>query len=356
MPKRVLLNGFLVDVEVPSEERLTTHVNVTLFTEATHLIWVGEMQDLMADFDQAYREQYGKRQFGRGRSVRVRYVKAPDGSQIKVAECQPYPSMLINRLKETRKQVYATLNSYCLILQEEKIGKMIRKVYFLPATLAPQLMNEIEDQNKVIDTIQRSLVEFENTVHFAKVMTHIKKAVPSMELHARLPHIRVAPVPLSLSKSFFESYLEDEGKKAVVELDENRKRGIDLLRVELEQRREQMINAINKNLQQRLVTYVQDVEEAVKQFIANGRSRKKVSKRFTRLIELVENVGADKAPFEAVKGVYEALETTDKAALARAIDNLATSFGLQASTDQMATIKTVSNKVRGKSMLLMTIE
>ena len=141
---KVLINGFLIEVEVPSEERLTVHVNLTpIAGEATHLVWVGEMQDLMSSIDQTYRNQFGKRKFGRGRSVRVRYVKAPDGSQIKIADCQPYPSLLINRLKEIRKKVYASLNSYCLILQEEKIGRMVRNPYCSTKTNTPNTENTV---------------------------------------------------------------------------------------------------------------------------------------------------------------------------------------------------------------------
>jgi hypothetical protein len=357
MQKKILLNGFLIDVEVPSEERLTVHVNLTTMVGyATHLTWVSEMQDLMSRIDQTYRERYSKRRFGRGRSVRVRYVKAPDQTQIKIAECQPYPSIFINQLKEVRKQVYAILNTYCLILQEEKVGRMTRKVYFLPATFAPQLMVEIDNQNKRLETIQKHLTSFETTSYFASVLTQIQKAMPKMEFKSSIPHIRVAPVPLSLSRKFFESYVEDEAKKAIEEVDDAKRRGLELLKNEMERRREEMITAINKNLQDKLVGFIQDTEEAVKQFLTTGRARKKASTRFAKLVDLVDNVGADKKPFEALSNVYAALESKDKTAISNAVAELANTFGMQASGDTLANLKAVSTKARGKSMLLMTID
>lgn len=57
--ERVILNGFLIDVEVPSEERMAIRIDIT--HTPTHLTWISEVQDLLATIDQEYREKYSKR-------------------------------------------------------------------------------------------------------------------------------------------------------------------------------------------------------------------------------------------------------------------------------------------------------
>ncbi|MHA1742760.1 MAG: hypothetical protein ACTSV6_00750 [Candidatus Heimdallarchaeota archaeon] len=351
--ERVILNGFLIDVEVPSEERMAIRIDIT--HTPTHLTWISEVQDLLATIDQEYREKYSKRKSGRGRSVRVRYTKTAEGTQMKIAEFHPYPSFFINKLKELRKQIYELLNTYCLILSEQRVGRMIRKVYFLPMSLVPQLMNEIDQRNKKLAELNQLIQEYEQTDLFMEVHRLLKKIGVERTIHVEIPPVRVAPVPLSLSRKFFEEYLEEEAKKALKEIDEKKKHGLELLHQELERRRKEMIEAINQNLKQKFVEFVQAAEQAVAQFLASGKSRKRISKKFEKLVQLAENVGA-KEPFNALQEVFVALENQDVEAVASAVENLTNSLNVPVTDDPVENLKAVSNVLKKKSLLLLTID
>jgi len=76
-----------------------------------HADWVSSLQDLLRTIDQDYRERHGIKRRSLGRSVRVRYVKDEEGNQRKVSLFHPYPSLIVNALKELRRQVYDALNT-----------------------------------------------------------------------------------------------------------------------------------------------------------------------------------------------------------------------------------------------------
>ena len=120
-----------------------------------------------------------------------------------------------------------------------------------------------------------------------------------------------------------------------------------------------MINAINESLAKKLATFISEAEEAVKQFTQYGRSRKRTSaltKRFAKLTELVESVGADPAPFKALNQVFEALAKDNKKEISEAVNALASSVGAPVSEEPLETIKAASKIVQGKSLLLLTID
>jgi len=191
--ERVVINGFLLDCEVPSEERLTMRVDLSRMPGYKHVDWVSSLQDLLRAIDQDYRERHGIKKRSRGRSVRVRYVKDEEGNQRKVALFQPYPSLIVNALKELRRAVYGTLNMHCIILQEERVGRMKRKLYFLPAGAAPKLMAQIEEFNKRLEGIKSETRMFENSKDFQSIMEHVKEAGDAVEeFHPDLSRIRVS--------------------------------------------------------------------------------------------------------------------------------------------------------------------
>jgi len=76
-----------------------------------HADWVSSLQDLLRTIDQDYRERHGIKRRSLGRSVRVRYVKDEEGNQRKVSLFHPYPSLIVNALKELRRQVFDALNT-----------------------------------------------------------------------------------------------------------------------------------------------------------------------------------------------------------------------------------------------------
>ena len=375
---RVIISGYLVDLDVPSEERLATHVDLTGLAGYRHIDWVGALQDLLRNIDAEYRreklgkeEKTGDRQLHRGRSVRVQYVKDAQGQQRKVASFQPYPSLIVNHLKELRRKVYDALNENCLILQEEKVGRMKRKLYFLPANLSAEIMLHVEELNNLLEGLKIDVKEFEGSHGFEAVKDHIKEAGFALNgFHADLSTIKLSPVPLSLSKDFYEQYLEEEKRKAVTEvnekrsqalteLDENRRRGLLALEKEVQRKRQEMLDALKHDLQEKFASTITLAEEAVKSILRGDKTGSRTAaKRYGKFIELVESVGVeyDAKPFKALSEVFSAAGSKDNNALTCAVGKLAESLGITSTGDPARDIEFAAKAARGESLMLFTIE
>jgi len=358
---RVLINGFLIDVEVPSEERLTMHVDLSRMPGYMHVDWVSSLQDLLREIDQDYREAKGCRRTSCGRSVRVRYVKADNGDQRKVAQFQPYPSMIVNALKELRRAVYETLNTHCIILQEERVGRMKRKLYFLPASSAPELMSAMEKFNERLEELKAEAAEFEESTSFRQIIEHVKESGEEIaDFHPDLSRIKISPVPLSLSRRFFEQYLEEERRKALMEVDEARRRGLEALEREMEARRREMLRAIQNDLNRRFASLLEATEQAVKSF-SRARSRRKgviLKKRFDNLLSLIEGVGVEfnDRPFKALAFVLEAVGSGDVGSVTKSVNELAESLGVEPTGSLERDMEVAVKAVKGESLLLYAID
>jgi len=358
--ERVLIQGFLVDVDVPSEERLAIQVDVSAMSDAEHMRWVRELQDILTAVDASYRiAASGRKGAPRRRGVRVRYVKDESGRQVKTATFHPYPSLLINQLKNIRHNVYDALNRYCLILQEERIGRMKRKLYFLPSSLAPELMAEIGEVNKRLEELKADISEFEGTGDYEEIMRHVARAgVEQSNIRANLATIKVSPVPLSLSKSFFASFLEEERKRVLFEIDERRREGLAALEREIERRRQEMIEALRNDLQSRFATIVAAAEEAVKAAAGGRVKARAAAKQFRNLMNLIEGIGVDfdRNPLMALSNVLSAIGLGDSSAIKSAVNELAESLGVQPSGDPVRDMEVASRVARGKPLMLLTID
>jgi hypothetical protein len=359
--ERILVRGFLIDVDVPSEERLMMHIDLSSLPGYKHVDWVSSLQDLLRRIDTEFREKVGKNStVAPKRSVRVRYVKGEDGVQRKVAAFHPYPSMLINRLKTIRHDVYALLNRSCLVLQEEKIGRMKRKLYFLPSSLAPELMVEIEGANARLEQLKLHIAEFEETDSYRSIMDHVAKALETgvEPPRADLGAIKVSPVPLSLSKRFFADFLEEEERKALLEIDERKREGLAALEREIERRRQEMIEALRKGLQERFAAIVASAEEAVKKAVGRRVKARVAAKQFKDLMNLIEGIGVefDRDPLMALSNVLSAVGLGDSSAIKSAVSELAESLGVQPSGDPVRDMELASRVARGKPLMLLTID
>ena len=360
---KILTQGFLVDVDVPSEERLAVHVDVSGLSDVGHMAWVRALQDLLRSIDVSYKiavtgKVDSKLQLRR-RSVRVRYIKDESGRQVKVATFHPYPSMLVNKLKGIRHRVYDLLNKNCLILQEERIGRMKRKLYFLPANLAADVMAGIGEINCHLRALTNEIADFEDSVSFKEIMAHISKTGREYAFKANLQQIRVSPVPLSLSKEFFMEFLEEEKRKALAEVDERRRIGLEELEREIQRKREEMLEALKRDLQSRFASILAITEEAVKAAMKGGKaSGQAAAKRLNELSNLIKSVGVefDPRPMESLGNVLSAINSRNAEALREAVMELAESLGLQPSGDVVRDMELASRAAGGKSLLLLTID
>ena len=355
---RVIVNGFLLNYSVPSEERLTVHVDLTCMPGYKHVDLINSLQDLLTEIDIRYREEKGCKREGKGRSVKARYIKDPDGMRRKILLFQPYPSMIVNGLKELRRQVYDVLNTHCIILQEESVGRMKRKLYFLPANMATTLMAEMSGLNEKLEEIKNDVEIFEASKDFNLVFNHLKQGgVETEDFNPDFSTIRLSPIPLSLSKDFYEQYLEEERKRALTSVDEARKRGLDALEQEIETKRRDMLEAIQRDLKQKFTVLLEAAEEAVKN-LNRGRRSPLLKRKFEHLVSLVEDVGVqfDDKPFKSLGNVLEAVEKRDATTLVKSVNDLVESLGFQPTGNPERDMNLAAKAVRGESVLLFTIE
>lgn len=363
--ERVLINGFLIDCDIPTEERLTLVVDITPLLR--HVEWISSLQDLLRDIDDAYRiKVFGEAKKPSKKTVKVRYVKDPEGRMRKVASFHPYPSTLVNRFKEIRRSVYSLLNNYCIVLQEERAGRVIKKVYFLPAPSAAGLMADIDLLNERLSGLWREIADFEKTEDFKRVMEHVREAAPGFRGFSAQPsRIRVSPVPLTLSRDFYQRFLEEEEARVMREIEEARVRGIaeveemrikglEALERELEQKRMEMLSAIERDLKQRFSRILEEIDKAIREM--NARKVKAVKKHVEAMGRLVEGLGLIEEPVKAAGKVLEAVEKKDIASLVRAAADLAASFGVKPTGNIERDLEAAKKAASGGSLWLLTID
>lgn len=374
--ERVLINGFLIDCDIPTEERLTLIVDLSEMYGYSHIDWISEMQDLLRGVDDRYRmDLFGEVRQPSKRTIKVRYVKTHDGRMRKVASFYPYPSTIINRFKEVRRGVYSLLNTYCIILQREKVGKIVKKIYFLPASSAAEFMAQIDTLNAQLDEVWRDVAEFEGEDDFRRIMEHVKKAVPNFEGFSVKPsQIKVSPVPLSLSRSFYEEFLEEEKAKIIkeiaemeeksrveveearrrslAEIEETKMRGLKALEREIEERRREMLSAIERDLKQRFSAVLEELEKIVA--ARNANRARSLRRKVSAISRLVEGLGFFEEPVKAAEAVLKAVE--DKGNIEAAVAELARSLGVEPSGSLERDLEAAKRAASGRSLWLLTIE
>jgi len=256
--RHVSVNGFLVDVNCPTEERLSVRIDVTNLPN--HLTFLSVLQDRI----NAVNANYSKR--ARPRRCTVRYYKERDEDgkerERKLLEFSPYPSPVINTLKEARNKLYAALREHCLILASEKVGAQSRHLFFLPAGKAPDLELEAHAINAGLKILQEKIKSFEASSDARSITDYVAQVQP-IELRAVIGSASVNPVPFSLDRDFIEGFVED-ARRSLVEIDTKREEGLKALEVELEERRRKMLAELEQSMKEKVVSVLDQLEAAMK--------------------------------------------------------------------------------------------
>jgi len=150
--------------------------------------------------------------------------------------------------------------------------------------------------------------------------------------------------------------LEEERRKALVEIDEARRRGLEALEREIEAKRREMLEAIERDLRGRFATLLEATERAVKNL--NRRGAKILRRNFDSLLNLVGDIGVefDERPFKALGSVLEAAEDRDPDALIKSVNELAESLGIEPTGNPERDLNMAVKAVKGESLLLFTLE
>jgi len=257
--RHIPVSGFLVDVSCPTEERLSVRVDVTSLPN--HLAFLYGLQDII----NAVNANYSRR--AKPRVCTVRYYKEKDRegkeTQRKILEFSPYPSPIINTLKEARERLYAALRQHCLILASEKVGSQKRHLFFLPSGKAADLELEVQNINAALRTLQEKVVEFEASEDARSITEYVAQVQP-IELRAVIGSASVNPVPFSLDRQFVEAFVED-ARRSLAEIDARREAGLRALEAELEERRRKMLSELEQSMKEKVLAVLDQLEGAIKE-------------------------------------------------------------------------------------------
>jgi len=257
-PRQITVNGFLVDVNCPTEERLTLRIDITNLPN--HLAFLYGLQDLI----NAINANYSKKARPRACTVRYYKIRGDDGkeSQRKILEFSPYPSPMINALKEARNELYLAIRRHCLVLASEKIGAQNRHLFFLPAGKASELEAEVQEINAFLKDLQGKIDSFESSGDAKSIMEYVAQVQP-IKLAAVIGNAKINPVPFSLDRKFLESFVED-ARRSLAEIDAKKEEGLRALEAELEERRKKMLSELEQSMKEKVLSVLDHLETTIK--------------------------------------------------------------------------------------------
>ena len=303
--KPVVVEGFLLNCHTPTEERLNVVFDCSEMSWARYRDTIIKLQDLLAEIDDAY-----KRREGRGRSLGARYRRLSYGDKVsrrRILKFIPYPNRFANILRNVRREVYQQINSTCMVLQRMQFGAYRHNIYLLPYPRAPSFMTYIEEQNKIIDGLNREIEEFRETSFFRKIKEVLEDAglnPDGLNDELSLPRITVDLTPLRLDASIIEEFVEAKYRRVFEKISEEEKRGLEALQRELEnKRRELVINAV-ENLRDQ-------INGIVKRMLAKRKLRG-VKQELERLRSLASDVGLEAVASTVIDPLIETVENPER--------------------------------------------
>jgi len=300
----VILEGFLLDVSSPDSEALSITVDCTRLSGERYLALIRELEDVLSEMDRAYAEREV-----RGRSLRGRYRRhlvADRTVRTRRLTLIPYPSNVVNLPGNMRRSLYQEVNRRCLVLQRDVYGRRRRVVYLLPFAQAPELMLYVDELNKELEKLNEELRKLRQS-EVPKVLSTLDKygvqdplfqwveKVPT-ELH----EFSISPRPVRLDPSIIDQL------PAVKEhLEEEKQRGLQLLREELETQRRTLVTEAITNLRRQI--------EAIASALAEARRKPEYARaELERIRTLAESAGLRALNTAVIDPVIEAIEHPEK--------------------------------------------
>ena len=301
--KPIIVEGFLLSVSVPTEERLSVTVNASKIGWDRYRRLIYTLQDHLAVIDDAY-----KKRETRGRGVGARYRRISQQRRTRTLRFIPYPSRFANILRTIRRDLYFEVNSRCLVLNMMQFGYFKRNIYLLPYNQAPAFMAYVEERNKEIEDLNRQIAEFRKTGYFKDIRDILSGSGLDPNVlngGVKIPRISVDLTPLRLDPSVVEEIIETKYKRVFERISEEEKRGLEALRRELESKRRELVVKSIESLRSKL-------DEIVKNIVA-GKKLKDVKKELERLRSLASDVGLEAVANTVIRPLIEVTEDPSKA-------------------------------------------
>lgn len=298
---KVVVEGFLLSVHVPTEGRLSVVIDASGLSWDSYRNLVTELQDKLAEID----EEYALRD-ARGRGLGARYRRVSVGkvvSRRRVLSFIPYPSRFANILRTIRRDVYERIGRDCLVLQVMSSGRFRHNLYLLPFANAPSFMAFINRVNERIDSLNKEILGFRGSRWYAEIKSIIgsyglDSAVIDSEVI--IPSVSVDVTPLQLDPTVIERVIEERYKKVFEKISAEEKAGLERLRIELEKKRREVVIKAIESLRS-------EINEVVKRIIA-GKRLKDVKKDIERLRKMAHDVGLEAIATTVLTPLLEVVE------------------------------------------------
>lgn len=345
-PKRVVVEGYLLDFMIPTEERLSVSLDVTaIATEPKYGRFRTGLEELMEQIDQAH----AKRET-RGRSLKGRYrlqdVAGKRGER-KILRFSPFPSVMANRLRSLRRDWYEALHKYSIILargKETATGYVrTRCLYMVPKAKAKPLMTVVKRMNKEIDKLNKTLEKYERGKDYTEVRRWVQK-MTKLDIgvnHTMIPHIDLGLYEVGMASGIVETYTKGKRKEALKTLQKAREKGLDDIQREVERTKHTMVEQAITDIQGRLGTCLTTLAEATAKKLTARRALT-LKKRVGELQNLADSAGVGYFVAEATKNtltLIDAFEAKDQEKIREAAEIVAKEAGISASKDPLETLK-----------------
>jgi len=279
----VIIEGFIIDFYVPSEELLNITVDVSRIARSHYMDFKEQLEDMLRDIDEKWAERKTRR-----RTLRARYTTLPNKVRSRILRFTPYPSRFSNELKTFRANWYKALRTNTLILGKIPLTYSARNLYLVPLEKAPDLVLAKDEFNLQLKRLRKEVRRYERTKDFEAVFSYLNENLRERveKVECELPDMHLDLHQIRLDPAVFERYVESKGKEVLRKLDEERREAFQRLRNEVEETRRRVIEIALTDLQSRLgaVMKVLTVE------LLNLDVAKKLRKNIEEIKSLAESV------------------------------------------------------------------
>ena len=342
----ILLKGFIVDPYCPGVSRLTVTIDVTGMPRGALEDWARKVARVLSEVDAKYSS---RPESVRGRTVRARLIHVGD-EQRKVVRVMYYPSTIANRLRNIKDRLYGeVIPRHCIVLGRSAE----RRLYFLPAKMAPSLLSAVDELNRRLEGLRRMCREYEESGDYEDVMGVLSEFAPSLREappRARIPDVRVNLVPLSLSDELLREVLEERAARAMREIDEARRREMERIREEMERTRAALIAEAAMDLQSRIAEVLRRLGSYARGKMTRERLRA-LREDLREVEELAASAGVHSALRSVVRAaasVVDAVEGGRQEDLRRAAEEVAELAGVSPLDDPARTVALAAERLQAR--------
>ena len=300
MPEEyVALEGFLLRVSCPSEDRLTVAVDATGLPWDLYARLIEQLEDYLHAVDEAHARDPS---LLAGRGPRSRYRRLQAGREVvrgKVVRFAPVPSRLVNAVRHVRSRLYERLNRDAVVLFEERSGNFRRKVYLMPFQRAPAFMAFVDELNRRVSEVRSQVEEFRASGWFRELSELLASYGLQLPELGTLPDVKVSLTPVKISREDAERLIEERYREVLHRLSEEERRGLEAIRRELEERRRELLQGAVDEIWGR-------AKEVLAALAEKGRLGQ-AARRLEELRALAEDVGLRSLASAVMAPLSEAL-------------------------------------------------